>query len=172
MKSIIQAAVDSGRPPLELILDEPGRPRCKWDGKLIKALYLNKAFEVDGHPVWVEESPDIVFEAKRLKIRSLAVVEGAQETHSNKKNAEKGVKFYAEAKLKPGATWPTRQAWIDRKMGKVKDAEATGDDSARIKAAEDRARAKVEANPDLARIVAEAEAKLKRTDKMDKSTPH
>ena len=171
MKPIIQAAVDSGRPPLELILDEPDRPRCKWDGKLIKALYLNKAFEVDGYPVWVEESPDIVFEAKTLRIRSLKVVEMAQESHSNKKNPEKGVKFYAEANLKPGATWPTRKEWMDRKLGKVADAQKTGNDTERVQAAEERARAKVEADPEIARIVAEAEAKLKgravNTDKMD-----
>lgn len=167
MKPIIQAAVDSGRPPLELLLDEPNRPRCKWDGKLIKALYLNKAFEVDGHPIWIEESPDIVFEAKRLKVRSAAVVEAAQDTHSGKKNPEKGIRFYAEAKLKPGAKWPTRQEWIERKSGKSSGVTETGNDADRVRAAEARARAKVQDNPELARIVAEAEAKLKRAGKME-----
>lgn len=160
MKPIIRAAVESGRPPLELLLDEPGRERDKWDGKLIKALYLNEAFEIEGHPVWVEESPNVVFEAKRKKIRSLAVVEAAQDTHGKKKNPEKGVRFYADAKLKPGATWPTRKEWLDMRAGKERPAES-GENAQRISEAEERAKARVANNPEVARIVAEAEAKLK-----------
>lgn len=160
MADVIQAAVDSGRPPLELLLDEPGRKRGKWDGKLIKGLYLSKQFEINGHPIWVEESPDIVFEAKRRKLRSAAVTEAAEETHSKKKNPEKGVRFYAEAKLKPGAAWPTRKAWSERRAGKIADVE-TGNNAKRVSEAEERAREKVAANPEVARMVAEAERKLK-----------
>lgn len=160
MKPVIQAAVDSGRPPLELLLDQPGRKRGKWDGKLIKALYLNEQFEINGHPIWVEDSPDIVFEAKRRKLRSAAVVEAAEETHSKKTNPEKGVRFYAEAKLKPGAVWPTRQAWSDRRAGKVVDSDEVNHVQ-RVSDAEQRAKEKVASNPAVARMVAEAEAKLK-----------
>ena len=145
---------------MELILDQPGRPRDKWDGKLIKALYLNEAFEVEGHPVWVEESPNVVFEAKRKKIRSLAAVEAAQETHGKKKNPDKGIRFYADARLKPGATWPTRQEWLDRRRA-GEGAVETGESAERVAEAEERARVKVAQNPEVARIVAEAEAKLK-----------
>lgn len=164
MKPVIRAAVDSGRPPLELLLDDPDRKRSKWDGKLIKALYLSEAFEIEGHPVWVEESDSIVFEARRKRIRSLAVVEAAQDTHTAKKNPEKGVRFYAEAKLKPGHTWPTRKEWTDKRLGKV--AEPVVDQ--RVAEAEERARVKAQGDPEVARILAEFEEKRnRRTGKMD-----
>lgn len=167
MKPIIRAAVDSGRPPLELLLDEPNRKRCKWDGKLIKALYLNEAFEIEGYPVWVEESDSIFFKAKRHKIRSLAVVEAAQQTHQEKKNPEKGVRFSAEAKLKPGHKWPTRADWIKKRSGVVEDITADTD-AERAAEAEERARAKVQQDPEVAAILAEFEEKRnKRTGKMD-----
>lgn len=169
MKPIIRAAVDSGRPPLELILDEPNRKRCKWDGKLIKALYLNEAFEVEGYPIWIEESPDISFVARTKIIRSAAVVEKAQDDEGKKKNPRRGVRFYAEAKLAGGATWPTRRAWMERHSSRPAiDPEDTMA-AERIADAEERAKAKVQENPEIARIVAEAEAKLKsRTGKMEK----
>ena len=162
MKTIIQAAVESGRPPLELLLDEPGRKRSKWDGKLIKAYFYEKSTDLEGHPIWVEESPDVVFSARRRKIRSLAVVEKAQEDHGKKKNPEKGVRFYAEAVLAPGAQWPTREAWM-KKNRESPDDYATDDAKAqeRIDSAEARAAERVANDPDLMRIVAEAEAKIK-----------
>ena len=170
MKPIIRAAVDSGRPPLELILDQPNRPRGKWDGKLIKALYLNEAFEVEGYPIWVEESPDIQFQAKAKTIRSLAVVEAAQETHGKKKHPEKGRRFYAKAVLKPGKKWPTRADWLNRGQSQE---EAVQDEKAAIMAdrareAEARAAAKVAQNPEIQRIVEDVQAKLKqRADRLD-----
>lgn len=169
MKPIIRAAVDSGRPPLELLLDDPGRKRSKWDGKLIKALYLCEAFEIEGYPVWVEESDAVTFKAKRKRIRSLAVVEAAQETHNKKERPEKGIRFYAEAKLKPGRTWPTRKEWTDRRAGR--DVEANVKDAAeaaRISEAEERAKLKAANDPEVAAILAEFEEKRnKRAGKMD-----
>lgn len=162
MKTIIRAAVESGRPPLELLLDQPGRKRDKWDGKLIKALYLNEAFEIEGHPIWVEESPDIEFVARKRDVRSVAVVEAEQDKESKKKNPKKGRRFYAEAKLKPGAKWPTRRAWLDRKNSvpdevQAEDAKAAG----RAQAAEERAARRVQDNPEVQRIVMEVQDKLK-----------
>lgn len=166
MKPIIRAAVDSGRPPLELLLDEPGRKRGKWDGKLIKALYLCDAFEVEGHPVWIEESDAIYFEAKRKKFRSRAVVEAAQEAHQKKDSPEKGVSFYAVPRLRDGFTWPTRQEWINGQRGEM--VEDTGISSDRALEAEERAKAKLAADPEAAAILAEFEEKRKRrTGKME-----
>lgn len=159
MKTIIRAAVDSGRPPLELLLDEPDRRRSKWDGKLIKALYMNEAFDVEGHPIWVEESPDIIFQAKKRVFRSKAVVEAAQDTHRKKKNPEKGVTFYAKPVLKPGKKWPTRAGWL------AKQNEPTPDDmkdekmNVRAREAEERAAAKAAANPKVQRILEQLAAK-------------
>ena len=167
MKPIIRAAVDSGRPPLELLLDEPDRPRSKWDGKLIKALYLAEAYEVEGHPIWVEESPDITFVAKSKIIRSQAVVERAQEAEGKKKNPPKGRRFYAEAVLAEGATWPTRKAWLEARMSE-QGSQAPPPGSKLVSEAEERARKKVESDPELQALVAEIKAKRKsKGDKMD-----
>lgn len=159
MKTIIRAAVDSGRPPLELLLDEPDRKRSKWDGKLIKALYMNEAFDVDGHPIWVEESPDIIFQAKRRVFRSKAVVQAAEETHRSKKSPEKGVQYYAKATLKPGKKWPTRADWLAKQNGPSVEDEQDEKLAQRAKEAEERAAAKVAADPEIQRILDELAAR-------------
>lgn len=164
MKPIIQAAVDSGRPPLELLLDQPGRKRSRWDGMLIKGLYLSNAYDIEGYPVWVEESDAVTFEAVPRVIRSLKVVEEAQKKESAKgENARKGLRFHAEARLLPGRQWPTRKEWEER--------HASGDrppeDGVIPKGAEEaeaRAKAKVDADPEAQRIVAEFRERFKRPD--------
>lgn len=162
MKPIIRAAIDSGRPPLELLLDQPDRKRSKWDGKLIKALYLHDSYEVDGYPIWVEESPDITFQAKRTVLRSAAVVEKAQESHSNKKNPEKGVRFYAKAVLRDGARWPTRAEWAAKQSNKSLDPLDDLDEKAKQRAfeAEERAAARISENPEALRIIEEMQQRL------------
>ncbi|AXC36277.1 tail assembly chaperone [Microbacterium phage Fork] len=162
MKPLIRAAIDSGRPPLELILDEPDRKRSKWDGILIKALYLQEAYEVEGYPIWVEDSPSVRFELRHRDIRSLSVVEAAQAAESKKDNPTRGRKFYSVPKLLPGHKWPTRKAWLESRSSGG-DTEADGAvDMKRVEEAEQRAREKVASNPDAQRIIAEFEEMLKR----------
>lgn len=163
MKPIIQAAVDSGRPPLELILDQPGRKRGKWDGKLIKALYLNKAYEVEGYPIWVEESGDVEFKAVPRVIRSLQAVEIAQEAESKRDNPTKGKRFHAEAVLRPGAKWPTRKDWEKRhRSGEIVSEDGLSARQSEIaQQAEARAAAKVAQDPDAQKVIAEFEARRK-----------
>lgn len=169
MKPIIRAAVDSGRPPLELLLDQPNRPRDKWDGKLIKALYLNEAFDVEGYPIWVEESDAVQFVAKTKTVRSQQVLESRR---AKLKPGAHGVRVYAEAKLLPGRKWPTRREWLDRNKAKTADDYLDAEDMKaheRARAAEQRAAAKVAADPKIAAIVAEVQEKLnRRADKLDK----
>lgn len=160
---MIRAAIDSGRPPLELILDQPNRKRCKWDGMLIKALYLLESYEVEGYPIWVEESPDITFSAKRREIRSAAVIESLQDKDSKSKSKKKGLRYYAEANLKPGAKWPTRKDWEERRANRANNAESSAD-ATRVAEAEQRAKEKVQNDPELQRIVAEFERKFKSND--------
>lgn len=159
MKPIIQAAVDSGRPPLELILNQPDRKRSKWDGMLIKGLYLAKAYEIEGYPIWVEESDAISFKAVPRVIRSLKVVEEAQAKESAKgERAAKGKRFHAEAVLAPGRTWPTRLEWEKRRSnGEVIPEE--GVSTKATEEAEARAKAKVEGDPEAQRIIAEFQKK-------------
>lgn len=158
MKSVIQAAVDSGRPPLELLLDQPGRKRSRLDGILIKALYLQRAYEIEGYPIWVEESRDISFKAVPRVIRSLQAVEVAQEKAGDK--APKGQRWHAEPVLRPGAKWPTRAEWESRKAGGEVVPEE-GIDALAAREAEERAKALVEANPEAQRIVAEFRERFK-----------
>lgn len=160
MKPIIQAAIESGRPPLELLMDEPNRERTRLDGTLIKAYYLQKAYEVDGYPIWVEESDKVTFVAKSRVIRSLAAVEAEQEAESKKKHPRPGKRFHAEAQLRPGASWPTRAEWMDRR---AHGAEYTEDSTLvdRTREAEERAAALVAENPEAADIVAKFAARFK-----------
>lgn len=161
MKPIVQAAVDSGRPPLELLLNEPDRKRSKWDGMLIKGLYLAKAYEIEGYPIWVEESPDVTFKSVPRVIRSLAVVEKAQSDESKKDNPTKGKRFHAEAVLAKGAKWPTRIDWESRKAhGEIIPED--GVDTKVAEEAENRARAKAELDPEAQRIIAEFQDRFKK----------
>ena len=164
MKPIIQAAVDSGRPPLELLLNQPDRKRSKWDGILIKALYLNKAYEIEGYPVWVEESPDITFKAVPRVIRSIRAVEEAQEAEGKKDNPTKGKRFHAEAVLRSGAKWPTRVDWEKRHSSgeQIPEDGVTIRQSKIAEDAESRAAQKVAQDPEVQRILAEFEEKRKR----------
>lgn len=170
MKPIIRAAIDSGRPPLELLLDDPGRKRSKWDGILIKALYLQEAYELEGYPIWIEESDAIRWEVGHRDVRSLSVVEKAQKDESGKKNPTPGRRFYAVPKLLPGRKWPTRQEWLDRRASGQTTPEDGTVDLERIEAAEERARLKAEANPDVESIIAEFERRFKSADgRMDQN---
>lgn len=164
MKPIIQAAVDSGRPPLELLLDQPERKRSRWDGMLIKGLYLSNAYDIEGYPVWVEESDAVTFEAVPRVIRSLKVVEEAQAKESAKGDrARKGIRFHAEARLLPGRQWPTRREWEERHAAGERPPEG-GVNPRSAAEAEERARAKVEADPEAQRIVAEFRERFKKPD--------
>lgn len=163
MKPIIQAAVDSGRPPLELLLNQPDRKRSKMDGILIKALYLNKAYEIEGYPIWVEESPDVSFKAIPRVIRSLQVVEIEQDKESKKDNPTKGKRFHAEAVLRPGAKWPTRADWEKRhRSGEVVPEEGVSLRQSKIaEDAEARAAEKAAQDPEVQKVLAEFEAMRK-----------
>lgn len=162
MKHAVQAAVDSGRPPLELLLNQPDRKRSKWDGMLIKGLYMAKSFEIEGYPIWVEESPDVSFKAVPRVIRSLAVVEAEQKKETAKGDrATKGKRFHAEAVLAPGKKWPTRKDWLDRHAaGEIIPEE--GVQTRFTEEAEARAAEKVAADPEAQRIVAEFREKFKK----------
>lgn len=162
MKTIIQAAIESGYPPLALLENNLKRKPCSWDAKLIKAYYLEKVSDVEGYPIWVEESKDITFVAKTRTIRSQAAVAKKQDEMSQGKAKNFGVSVYAEAVLRAGKTWPTRDEWIAKRNSGPTETDLSDElQVQRVSDAESRAAAKVANNPDLARIVADMEAKLK-----------
>lgn len=127
---------------MALLMDDPSRSAyCKWDLKLIKAYYINQAFDIDGHPPWVEDSPDILWTAKKKTLRSAKAVEDEQEKLGKAKGNTNGVRVMAVPVLRKGASWPTRKAWSeglsrrpeldeDSKMSKVAAAQ---EERARIK---------------------------------------
>lgn len=122
-------------------MDDPSRREyCKWDLKLIKAFYINKAFEVDGHPIHIEESPDIAWVAETRTLRSAAAVDALQERLSNSKSKNHGVRVVAVPKLREGATWPTRSAWHES-MSQKSSAAAVGDQKLKSVAIQQEARA-------------------------------
>lgn len=82
-----------------------------WDLKLVQAHYINELFEVDGHPIHVEESRDIIWTAERRTVRSAAAVEAEQDRISSGSGKNHGVRVVAVPKLRDGAKWPTRAAW-------------------------------------------------------------
>lgn len=143
LKPIIKAAIKSGVPPMALITDDPTRTEnCKWDLKLIKAYYINQAFEIDGHPIHIEESKDIIWTAKRKLLRSAEAVDREQERLEKSKAKNHGIRIVATPNLKPGATWPTRASWLAQKESAIDD---SGDKKLAdiSKLQEERARAKM-----------------------------
>lgn len=126
-------------------MDDPsssGKYR-KWDMKLIKAYYLNEAFDIDGHPAWVEDSPDIIWKTKKKKLRSAEAIEAEQARMSESNSKNHGVRVMAVPVLREGAKWPTKQAWIDR-MNQVPKERADDKLSRVATAQEERARIKLE----------------------------
>lgn len=135
----MKGAIQSGLPPLALLFADPTRKDVwtSWDLKLIQAFYINEAFEIDGHPIHIEESPDIIWTAKKRKLRSAEVVEIEQERMSKSKSKNHGVKVVAIPTLRPGAKWPTREEWAKRQTR-----EDPGDDKLKKVAAEQEERAR------------------------------
>lgn len=122
-------------------MDDPGRREyCKWDLKLIKAFYINKAFEIDGHPIHIEESKDIAWVAETRTLRSAAAVDALQDRLSQSKAKNHGVRVVAVPKLREGATWPTRAAWRAGMTQRSVDASA-GDQKLKNVGAQQEARA-------------------------------
>lgn len=142
------------------------REYCKWDYKLIKALYLYESQEVDGYAAWIQEAPNIAFIPKKQVLRSVAAVELAQARHQKahtEKNPEYGARFYAEAKL-TGGEWPRRADWLKSRSEKPDGGNSFIDEMEKINQrqseAEERAREKIGDDPELLAIIAAAEERL------------
>lgn len=130
---MVRAAVASNIPPLALIFEDESRHRkyTKWDYRLIKAVYAMEHYEVNGYPVWVEESPDVTFKAKKKTIRSKAAVEKLERslTRGGKETAP-GTIVYPTVEIKSGGSWPRRADWLERKA-KAKEAPDAGPEAGR-----------------------------------------
>lgn len=138
---------------MALLLNEPKRDYSRWDMKLIKAYYFEQSYQIDGFPIWVEESPNVSFVARSKIIRSQAVIEAAQAAESKKKNATHGKRFYAEPIVTNGGRWPRRKDWQERERSKA-DAALSEREQRRAEEAEIRAAERASENPEVKDIIA------------------
>lgn len=137
---------------MALLMNDPKREYSRWDMKLIKAYYLEQSYQVEGFPIWVEESPNVQFIAKSKVIRSQAVVETAQDKENKKKNPTKGKRFYAEPVVTGGGTWPRRKDWRMAQVEKISVARSEIDQNRALEA-EERAAKKASGDPEIQNII-------------------
>lgn len=118
----------------------PSRPANMWDTKLIKAYYLHKHYQVHGFPIWMEESPDVMFIAKKRVIRSLEATQKAEHAfvEASQNSKQFGVTFYAHPVVKEGKSRPTRSAWIEEQIRKQELSQGDSLVAAEAKRVEDR----------------------------------
>lgn len=140
-------------------MNDPKRKYSRWDMKLIKAYYFEQSYQIEGFPVWVEDSPNVQFVAKSKVIRSQAVIEKAQEAESKKKHPTHGKRFYAEPVVTSGGTWPRRSDWQDKERRRASAARAEVDQR-RVDAAEERAKQKAVDNPEIQDIIKKFQKKF------------
>lgn len=137
---------------MALLMNDPKREYSRWDMKLIKAYYFEQSYQIEGFPIWVEESPNVTFVARSRIIRSQAVVEKAQDAEGKKKNPTHGKRFYAEPVITSGGNWPRRKDWQERERRKASVARDEMEQQ-RTNAAEERAKQKAADNPEIQDIV-------------------
>lgn len=153
--------MDSGLSPLGLASNRPDRKRDRWDAQLIKGLYLLESYEVEGFPVWWEESERVGFRAKKKLIRSKQVVDKAQAAAAKSNGENHGIIHYAEPYLKRGSGWPTMAEWKSKQSQNetVSDEDGEAKVSAQSAGAEERAAEAVKNNPELQAILAKFQPK-------------
>lgn len=137
---------------MALLMNDPKREYTRWDMKLIKAYYFEQSYQVEGFPIWVEDSPNVQFVAKSKVIRSQAAIEKAQDAEGKKKHPTHGKRFYAEPVVTSGGTWPRRRDWQDKERRRASAARAEIDQH-RINEAEERASQKAADNPEVQDII-------------------
>lgn len=116
----IQAAIDTGQTPTSMILSDPSA--TEWqeiDYKLIKAHYLKIGFMAGSYPVWIDQSPRVMFEAKSFISKSEAAVEQAQ-SNSSSSNI-KGQRWYAIPRVMDGGSMPTMREYLEEQQRKRND---------------------------------------------------
>lgn len=119
-------------------------------------------YELEGFPIWWEDSPRVGFEAKSRIIRSKAVVDRAQKAAGD--NMPPGTVFYAKPILRSGKFWPTREEW----EAKRKDDESFDFEGGEAKVAaqsagaEERAAAVAAESPEIQAIIKKFERREQR----------
>lgn len=127
LHSSLKAARDYQKPPLSFILEDPKHVEWNiWDIKIANAYQMMLDFEVEGWPIWVDQSERVVFEVKTRKSRSAAALEKAQFLEQKKAEKAKnyvpkfGQRLYAVPKTVDGGPMPTKKDWVLEQSEKVK----------------------------------------------------
>lgn len=86
------------------------------DYSLVKAHYLKAGFMTGAFPVWIDQSPRVMFEAKSFVSKSEAAIEQAQANSS--KSTIKGQRWYAIPRVMDGGTMPTMREYLEEESRK------------------------------------------------------
>lgn len=119
MEPRIEAAIAFKKPPLQFILEDPSwKKLTKWDIRIANAFHMLRDFEVNGYPVWIDQSPRVAFEQKERKSRSQAALDEWQykeRKRLEKKNAKPkfGVSPYVVPRTIDGGPMPTKAEWVE-----------------------------------------------------------
>lgn len=148
-RPLIEAAISSGRPPASLLLGDYKRTWGEWDDKLVAALAFLNRYEVEGWPVWIEESPRIKFEAKKKTIRSRQAIEKMRWQDEKKRSGDKkgkgrqekppafGVHYYVLPVTTDGGLWPRKAEWLEAQKEKTEATEKKLTDGSVVKTRSD-----------------------------------
>lgn len=125
---LVKSALSMGMPPLAVLAEDPKRKKyTRWDIRLVRAYHDREHWDVNGYPIWVEESKDVEFKAKKKVIRSKAVVEAAEKAYQKSLHPEKGpakpgtpgLTFYPTMKVKEGKSYPRFEDWVKTRNGQA-----------------------------------------------------
>lgn len=115
-----------------MLLGQKRRRWNRWDDKLLMAHYMLSDYEVEGWPIWVDNSERVSFDAKKRTSKSGAAIERAQwlaEKAQSKKKGDTappfGQRFYAVPKTVDGKPMPRRKEWLEEQQ-RIKAGEPPG----------------------------------------------
>lgn len=137
-----------------MLANDPKRKKyTAWDLKLVRAYHDREHWNVNGYPIWVEESKSVEFVGKSKVIRSKEAVDIAERAYHKRlevkngpsKPTRPGITFYPEMRVRAGHSYPRFEDWAKERA----NAQPTADDTRseklrrRQEEAEERARAKL-----------------------------
>lgn len=118
-----------------MILDDPKHTEwTKWDVRIANAYQMLLDFEVDGQPIWIDQSPRVNFVLGTRKSKSAAALERAQ--YNEQKRADKmgnnytpkfGEKLYVTPVTIDGGPMPSKREWVKAQQDKSKPSPSTSE---------------------------------------------
>ena len=120
----IRAAISIGKPPLALVLEEPGRDWTRWDFRLVKGLIIHdETITSSGVPIYWDRSERVDFEVGVAYSKSKAALDRAEEKEEKSKSKSYGKVFYPIPRTVDGGPMPTMEEWLEERA-KHKEAAA------------------------------------------------